>query len=455
MGRSLIWLRACAAGGLLFSLSTWWVNVAAAADGDVAAGKILFERQWKSRQNSDGIGDGLGPVFNARSCAACHHQTAPGGGGKSEHNAQMLTIVAVSPNKGGVTPQQAQHLLTQIHPGFQNGPQVAVHRHGTENDYAAYRANLLAAPEELPWPKASRTWPAGLTSRRLEQPPGMIQIGPLVLRVTERSTPALFGAGQIDRVSDQTRRMLAANQPSAMRGVVAGRFGWKGQTADLASFVRGACANELGLQSLSQAQPPDPTQKNYQTKRVDMTKAEMRSMVNFVASLPAPPADRSGADPESIRNGSAAFTRAGCAVCHTPDVDGAKGIYSELLHDMGVTLADATGLVFPGTPAFNSQPSPLTAYYGGPTAQETAATFARTWRTPPLWGVRNSAPYMHDGRAATIEEAIQLHNGQAQTSLTKFQDLTKQQQAELVGFVRSLGAGPADVDLARNEAAGR
>ena len=86
MGRSLIWLRACAAGGLLFSLSTWWVNVVAAADGDVAAGKILFERQWKSRQNSDGIGDGLGPVFNARSCAACHHQTAPGGAGKSEHN---------------------------------------------------------------------------------------------------------------------------------------------------------------------------------------------------------------------------------------------------------------------------------------------------------------------------------------------------------------------------------
>ena len=35
------------------------------------------------------------------------------------------------------------------------------------------------------------------------------------------------------------------------------------------------------------------------------------------------------------------------------------------------------------------------------------------WRTPPLWGVADSAPYMHDGRAPTLADAVKLHGGQA------------------------------------------
>jgi len=38
------------------------------------------------------------------------------------------------------------------------------------------------------------------------------------------------------------------------------------------------------------------------------------------------------------------------------------------------------------------------------------------WRTPPLWGVARSAPYLHDGRAPTLEEAIRLHGGQGKDS---------------------------------------
>ncbi len=38
----------------------------------------------------------------------------------------------------------------------------------------------------------------------------------------------------------------------------------------------------------------------------------------------------------------------------------------------------------------------------------------REWKTPPLWGVRDSGPYLHDGRAITIEEAIEWHGGESE-----------------------------------------
>ena len=61
--------------------------------------------------------------------------------------------------------------------------------------------------------------------------------------------------------------------------------------------------------------------------------------------------------------------------------------------------------------------------YGSPsiivdkaTSKETQASGEATpteWRTHPLWGVATSSPYLHDGRANTIDESIRLHGGEA------------------------------------------
>ena len=40
------------------------------------------------------------------------------------------------------------------------------------------------------------------------------------------------------------------------------------------------------------------------------------------------------------------------------------------------------------------------------------------WRTPALWGFRDSAPYLHDGRAKTLDQAIAFHGGEAAESLS-------------------------------------
>ena len=63
---------------------------------------------------------------------------------------------------------------------------------------------------------------------------------------------------------------------------------------------------------------------------------------------------------------------------------------------------------------------------------------ASDFRTAPLWGVRESAPYLHDGRAATLEEAILLHGGEADASRARFTRLPARARSMLSAFLRSL-----------------
>jgi cytochrome c peroxidase len=62
------------------------------------------------------------------------------------------------------------------------------------------------------------------------------------------------------------------------------------------------------------------------------------------------------------------------------------------------------------------------------------------WRTPPLWGLRDSAPYLHDGRAGTLDEAIRLHGGEAEASGRRYRQLSPREQSALQSFLLSLAA---------------
>ena len=65
---------------------------------------------------------------------------------------------------------------------------------------------------------------------------------------------------------------------------------------------------------------------------------------------------------------------------------------------------------------------------------------ADEWRTPPLWGVADSAPYMHDGRAATLEEAIRMHGGQGDAAAKLFASLDTTDRSRVLAFLRTLKA---------------
>jgi CxxC motif-containing protein (DUF1111 family) len=101
------------------------------------------------------------------------------------------------------------------------------------------------------------------------------------------------------------------------------------------------------------------------------------------------------------------------------DID---SIYSDLLlHDMGPALSDSGG------------------YYGISEPKSTTnGVKSQEWRTPPLWGFRDSGPYLHDGRAENLEEAVALHGGEATNSAKRFFKLLPAERLRVQAFLRSL-----------------
>jgi cytochrome c peroxidase len=72
--------------------------------------------------------------------------------------------------------------------------------------------------------------------------------------------------------------------------------------------------------------------------------------------------------------------------------------------------------------------------------QNALGALRQEWRTPPLWGVRDSAPYLHDGRADTLEQAIALHGGEAVRSAQRFFELKPEERMHVIAFLKSLRA---------------
>lgn len=295
------------------------------------------------------------------------------------------------------------------------------------------------------------------------------QHGNFAIVRSERNTTALFGAGLIDAVTDDELRALEARQAAGptngVSGRVAalkdgriGRFGWKAQTPHLHDFVLTACAVELGLNVPDHAQASLPHKPDYKPAGLDLNDAECRALVDYVRDLPAPKqrplADET--DTAFVAAGRKAFEKVGCAECHVPDVGKAVGLYSDLLlHDMGAELGDSGssyGINVPdSTPEGSAAPqgdlvqqkgdAPATPKIVGATRQE--------WRTPPLWGVRDSAPYLHDGRAESLDQAIAFHGGEAARSSQQYFNLTSDERFQLITFLKSLVAPETQPVVAR------
>ena len=417
--------------------------LAALAPGraEVTRGEALFLKEWVVADPSSPQGDGLGPVYNATSCIACHGLGAPGGAGPENRNVVLVTA----------TPTGSQPLpktLGKIHPGLANARSVVVHRYGVDSAYGSWRRSFFEgnrsgqavkavsdAAEETPEMRiqqiVGRTGPANRVAQRATRPDG----GPgVALRVSERNSPALFGAGRIDSVTAEVLIDEAAAQPGPLRGKVSrmsdgriGRFGWKGQIAGLHEFVRSACASELGLEVPGHAQAPSPLDSTAQARGLDLTEVDCDDLVAYVRALPSPVA----VDPEgpygipAMAEGRALFAEVGCATCHVPTLGEVRGIYSDLLlHEMGSRLSDSG------------------SYYGESTESPGSASPGQ-WRTPPLWGYRDSAPYLHDGRAETLEEAVAFHDGQASTAAHQFFALSEPKRDAVETFLKSLVAPSA------------
>jgi len=408
---------------------------------ELARGEVLFVKEWVPKDPMSHGGDGLGPVYNDTSCVACHGLGAPGGAGPESKNVVLVT--ATSTGQGSST-----KALNRIHPGFRGTRSVVLHRHGTESEYGSWRrefyeSHRVAEPNASSKPhedsiegRIQAVKLLTVPERRLrERLPRLKPTKGFNLSVAERNTPALFGTGRIDAIPSEVLVALAESQPTAVRGRISrtregriGKFGWKGQIASLHEFVRGACANEMGLEVPGFSQAISPLDPNRKAKGLDMTNTECDALVAYIRALPAPvvvdPFGPHGT--RDIREGRRHFADLGCTQCHTPTLGDVNGIYSDLLlHEMGQSLSDSG------------------SYYGSEGPDSPGGPAPGEWRTPPLWGYRDSGPYLHDGRAQNLEEAVALHEGQGETSAHKFFALSSKERFQVEAFLKSLVAPPA------------
>jgi CxxC motif-containing protein (DUF1111 family) len=141
-------------------------------------------------------------------------------------------------------------------------------------------------------------------------------------------------------------------------------------------------------------------------------------------------------DEKARKAGKALFKSIGCAECHVEKLGDVEGLYSDLLlHAMSPELADT-----PSYGAFLAGAAAQPVNPAGVRPAERGIAREEEWRTPPLWGLRDSAPYLHDGRASSLDEAIALHGGEASVAARRYRQLPPRDQAQLQLFLRSLAA---------------
>ncbi len=240
-----------------------------------------------------------------------------------------------------------------------------------------------------------------------------------------RQTPSTLGLGLLERVPRASIEALADPSDEDEDGISGrahlledgrlGRFGWKANVASIREFVRDALSGELGLTvpnepGLSFGSPVDDDE-------VADPEADVRSIdaiASFIELLAPPPRNRIDITLED--RGEAVFQSVGCSSCHVPTLRTADGIdvhpYTDLLlHD--IAGQNALGI-------------------------EEGDAEIHEFRTPPLWGLARTAPYLHDGRASTIEAAVTAHDGEASQARDRATDLIRGDRDALFAFLRSL-----------------
>ena len=359
--------------------------------------QATFDADREKFEERDTIADGLGPVYNAQSCAECHQNPVAG-------SSSQVTVMR------------------------------AGHRDAAGNFFEAPGGSLIndraihySLQEHVTPDEEVRSF---------------------------RSSLSTLGDGYIEAIDDATLMAIAASQPRDSGGVIAGqvirvplleapgqmrvgRFGWKNQHASLLSFSADAYLNEIGI--TNRLLPHENTAMGRSVAAYDAVADpedddnDIDAFARFMRATQTPPRDEALAATDDAREGAEVFNQIGCAICHVPTIAtaptgtvingatftvpqalGGKAIhpYSDfLLHDVGT----GDGIVQNGGPAT-----------------------ANKLRTPPLWGLHVRARLMHDAATLTLDEAIRRHAGEAREVIARYNGLRRARRVRLITFLQSL-----------------
>ncbi len=349
-------------------------------------GRVVFQTEFTPET-------GLGPLFNATNCASCHEQPVVGGGGSNDG---------------------------------EGGEDIEIH--ATTFQYGTAQCDDLAAVGGPVIQK--QLTPAFSEYMHLTSEP----IPATATDSGHRTTPDLFGFGLLDAVPEAEILALAdpldrngdgiSGRPNRTADGRLGRFGRKAQVATLREFNTDAFVMEMGVTN-----PGNQTEQTIGGEPLppgidplpepEIGAAQLAAADAFVRFLAPPPR---GPLSFAAARGALLFRSVGCASCHVPAlVTGAnpnpalrfrvvRAFTDLLLHDMGPDLADiCLGQALPSE-----------------------------FRTEPLMGLRFASTFLHDGRAATIRQAIELHGGEALGARNRFLQLTELEKYALVKFLKTL-----------------
>jgi CxxC motif-containing protein (DUF1111 family) len=351
---------------------------------DFVNNKAVFEE-------TEGLDDGLGPVYNAQSCRECHQ----------------------SPDTG------AASQISEFRAG---------HLDGVGNFIDAPGGSLIN----------DRAIDADIQERVSSNDPVR----------TFRMSLSTLGDGYVEALSNTTLQNNVAAQPVGQRGTLInvpvleapgqtriGRFGWKDQNSSLVSFSADAYLNEMGI--TSDLLPTENTSNGVSVAGFDAVPdpedAGNEDVEAFAAFMRATRAPGRGAITTQVNTGSSLFDSIGCAICHTRTFTTA--VAGTLINGGAFTVPAALG---------NKIIHPFSDFAlhdvgtGDGIVQNGGQATRNQVRTAALWGARARIRLMHDGESLTVNDAILRHAGQATTARNNYNALSTTNKQAVIAFVLSL-----------------
>ena len=369
-------------------------------------GKALFKRNWLPAPSSTKSNDGLGPLFNARSCAQCHAAATAGRITLAPDGdlAETGAVVRLSTDSGAGDPVYGAQVQTHAIPGHAAEASVRVTWEISKVALSDGEVIELRRPRITLSNFASGGLAAGVTPSLL-------------------LAPSLSVAAQIARVDIEALRR-SGGSPEAKD--VSLPFGRKASEASLEDAVALAFSRDLGLSTERHPLPGgDCTARQPACVAgphgddgtgIEIAPEIVSAVAAYVQSLSPPVAS---AAEEINASAEQVFTSASCGQCHRPDLPGKEGepvrLFSDLArHDLGAGLAGVSG---------------------------ENGVMASSWRTAPLIGIAGKlaagSTLLHDGRARSVQEAILWHDGDARAARQSYERLSAAERDALHAYIMS------------------
>jgi CxxC motif-containing protein (DUF1111 family) len=412
-------------------------------------GNGLFRKLWVSSPSSTLASDGLGPLYNARSCQRCHIKDGRGHPpqGPNDNRVSMFLRVSIPSQDDSAIAEIQDYIATQPDPTY--GTQLQ--DHAVIGHIAEYRLDVSYEETDVTLADGTKVF-----LRTPKYQAANLGFGPLhpEAMLSPRVAPQMIGLGLLEAIP--AADILAHADPDDLDGdgisgrpnivwsvehdqPMLGRFGLKAGNPTLMQQSAEAFAGDIGISSplfpaghgectANQRACRAALHGNDAARGTEIDAKAMELVVFYSRNLGVPA--RRDVDSPQVLRGKKMFYDTGCAACHTP---------SFVTHRLKDQPEQSFQLIWPYTDLLLHDMGP-----GLADNRPEARANGREWRTPPLWGiglteqVSGHTYFLHDGRARSFLEAILWHGGEAQRQKDAVIDMPTADRDALVRFLESL-----------------